>query len=107
MHLNLATRDFDVSSALPSDATVPIGLPTGTVTFVFSDIEGSTQRWERDRAAMQRHDALMRRAIEANLGHVFKTIGDAFCSVFARAEDALSAALDAQHAQCGGFLGSR
>jgi predicted ATPase/class 3 adenylate cyclase len=75
-------------------------LPSGTVTFWFSDIEGSTTRWERDRAAMQealrRHDALMRGAIEAHGGYVFKTIGDAFCAVFRRPEDALAAALDVQ-----------
>jgi predicted ATPase/class 3 adenylate cyclase len=77
-------------------------LPSGTVTFLFSDIEGSTQRWERDRAAMQdavrRHDALVRTAIDANGGYVFKTIGDAFCAVFARPEDAIHAALGAQRA---------
>ncbi|MFN2462011.1 MAG: adenylate/guanylate cyclase domain-containing protein, partial [Candidatus Velthaea sp.] len=87
---------------VPSHETVPInsGLPTGTVTFVFSDIEGSTHRWERDRAGMQtavrRHDALMRTAIEAHGGYVFKTIGDAFCAVFWRPEEAMGAALDAQ-----------
>jgi predicted ATPase/class 3 adenylate cyclase len=74
--------------------------PTGTVTFLFSDIEGSTARWDRDRAAMQdavrRHDALMRAAIAAHDGYVFKTIGDAFCAAFARPEDAVSAILDAQ-----------
>jgi predicted ATPase/class 3 adenylate cyclase len=76
--------------------------PTGTVTFLFSDIEGSTRRWERDRAAMQdavrRHDALMRSAIASHAGNVFKTIGDAFCAAFARAEDALAASLEAQRA---------
>jgi predicted ATPase/class 3 adenylate cyclase len=74
--------------------------PTGTVTFLFTDIEGSTQRWERDRAAMQanvrRHDAIIRAAIEAHNGHVFKTIGDAFCAAFALAPDAIAAALEAQ-----------
>ena len=77
-------------------------LPTGTVTFLFSDIEGSTQRWERDRAAMQdavrRHDTLVRAAIDANGGYIFKTMGDAFCAVFARPEDAIHAALGAQRA---------
>ena len=72
-------------------------LPSGTVTFVFTDIEGSTQRWERDRVAMQtalrRHDQLMRAAIAEHGGHVFKTVGDAFCAAFARAEDALAAIL--------------
>lgn len=57
--------------------------PTGTVTFLFSDIEGSTVRWERDReamaAALARHDALMRAAMEARGAYIFKTMGDAFC----------------------------
>ncbi|HSH77816.1 MAG TPA: adenylate/guanylate cyclase domain-containing protein, partial [Herpetosiphonaceae bacterium] len=50
-------------------------------TFLFTDIEGSTTRWEQ-RAAMQtalaRHDAILRGVIEAHGGHVFKTVGDAF-----------------------------
>lgn len=75
---------------------------TGVVTFVFSDIEGSTQRWERDREAMEsalaRHDALMRAAIERAGGHVFKTIGDAFCAAFASPSGALTSALAAQRA---------
>jgi tetratricopeptide (TPR) repeat protein/class 3 adenylate cyclase len=83
-----------------SVANVPA--PSGTVTFLFSDIEGSTQRWARDRAAMQQsvhlHDRLMREAIAANAGHVFKTIGDAFCAAFATPESAAAAALDAQRA---------
>ena len=83
----------------------PSARPTGTVTFLFSDIEGSTARWERDRAAMQdavrRHDALMRIAISARDGYVFKTIGDAFCAAFARPEDAVAAILDAQRALAG------
>jgi predicted ATPase/class 3 adenylate cyclase len=74
--------------------------PTGAVTFVFTDIEGSTQRWDRDRGAMQdavrRHDALMRRAIAAHDGYVFKTVGDAFCAAFSRPEEAVAAILDAQ-----------
>ncbi|MBC5800584.1 MAG: adenylate/guanylate cyclase domain-containing protein [Candidatus Eremiobacteraeota bacterium] len=86
----------------PSDVPGALAgvLPTGTLTFLFSDIEGSTQRWERDRSAMQeavrRHDTLVRRAIGVNGGYVFKTIGDAFCAVFARAQEALKAALEAQ-----------
>ena len=77
-------------------------LPTGTVTFLFTDIEGSTTRWEHQRAAMQaaleRHDAILRTAIEVHGGHVFKTVGDAFCAVFTSAPDALEAALAAQRA---------
>jgi predicted ATPase/class 3 adenylate cyclase len=76
--------------------------PTGTVTFAFTDIEGSTLRWERDRGAMEealrRHDALVREAIVSHGGYVFKTIGDAFCAAFPRPQDALSALLDAQRA---------
>ena len=76
--------------------------PTGTVTFLFSDIEGSTGRWDAHRAEMQeavrRHDDLMRAAIERNGGYVFKTIGDAFCVAFATVPEAVTAALDAQRA---------
>jgi class 3 adenylate cyclase len=65
------------------------------VTFLFSDIEGSTQRWARDRAAMQGalrlHDRLMREALAAKGGHVFKTMGDAFCAAFATPEAAAAA----------------
>ena len=75
-------------------------MPTGTRTFLFSDIEGSTKRWVRHRAAMQSalrvHDRLMRDAIAGHGGHVFKTIGDAFCAAFATPEEAVAAAIDAQ-----------
>ncbi|MBC5806047.1 MAG: adenylate/guanylate cyclase domain-containing protein [Candidatus Eremiobacter antarcticus] len=75
-------------------------LPTGTVTFLFSDIEGSTERWDKHREAMQealtRHDALLRSVIEVHGGHVFKTIGDAFCAVFQTAPEAIAAALAVQ-----------
>lgn len=78
------------------------GMPTGTVTFLFTDIEGSTRLWEAQhdtmRTALARHDALVRRSIEANRGFVFKTVGDAFCAAFATAPDAVAAALEAQRA---------
>jgi predicted ATPase/class 3 adenylate cyclase len=77
-------------------------LPRGTVTFLFTDIAGSTQLWEHHPQAMgaviARHEALLREAVTAAGGVVFKTIGDAFCAAFARAPDALAAALDAQRA---------
>jgi class 3 adenylate cyclase len=77
-------------------------LPTGTVTFLFTDIEGSTRLWEQHPevmpATLARHDALLRATIQANQGHVFKTAGDSFCAAFAQAPDALAAALDAQRA---------
>ncbi len=108
--LRTARADGTRQSANGRDMTVPLEpaasasgfLPSGTVTFLFSDIEGSTQRWERDREAMrdalQRHDALLRARIEAHGGRVFKTVGDAFCAVFARAEDAIAGALEVQRA---------
>src|SRR5438067_9423573 len=77
-------------------------LPTGTVTFLITDIEGSTRRWEENPGAMKAdvaaHDAIMREAIEANGGVVFRTMGDAFCAVFVTAPEALAAALAAQRA---------
>jgi class 3 adenylate cyclase len=79
-----------------------MSLPTGTVTFLFTDIEGSTRLWDRYpetmRQALARHDALMKEAIEKHHGHVFKTIGDAFCAAFATASDAVMAAVAAQKA---------
>jgi class 3 adenylate cyclase len=70
------------------------------VTFLFTDIEGSTQLWESApdamRAALARHDAILRDAIEAYGGYVFATGGDAFAAAFARAGDALAAAEQAQ-----------
>src|SRR5437667_7929399 len=75
-------------------------LPSGTVTFRFTDIEGSTRLWEEQpdtmRLTLARHDALLRAAIETNGGTVFKTIGDAFCAAFPTASQALEAALSAQ-----------
>lgn len=76
--------------------------PTGFVTFLFTDIQGSTKLWERfpDTMAINlaRHDAIMRAAIAAHHGYVFKTIGDAFCAAFPTPTDGLNAALDAQRA---------
>src|SRR5437868_4305474 len=78
------------------------GLPTGTVTFLFTDIEGSTKRWEHHshlmKSAIQRHDVILRQAIQAHGGYVFRTEGDAFRAVFSYAPQALAAALDAQRA---------
>src|SRR5437870_8244756 len=78
--------------------------PTGTITFLFTDIEGSTRLWEQHpdamRPALARHDALLRHAIAAHDGHIFKTIGDQFCAAFATAPEALAAALTAQCALC-------
>jgi TolB-like protein/class 3 adenylate cyclase/Tfp pilus assembly protein PilF len=77
-------------------------VPTGTVTLLFTDIEGSSKLWEAHadamRAALARHDALLRHCIAEHRGHVFKTGGDAFCASFHTASDALAAGLAAQRA---------
>src|SRR5215203_2724646 len=75
-------------------------LPSGTVTFLFTDIEGSTALWERDRAAMaaavERHHTLVREAIETHHGVLFKIVGDAVQAAFPTAPEAVAAALEAQ-----------
>src|ERR671911_12211 len=75
---------------------------TGPLTFLFTDVEGSTSLWERNSEAMSealsRHDEILRAAIEAHDGRVFKTVGDAFHATFSTAPDALEAALEAQRA---------
>src|SRR4051794_3553858 len=75
-------------------------LPSGTVTFLFTDIEGSTALWERDQVAMAsavaRHLTLLRAATERHGGALFKVVGDAVQAAFPTAPDAVAAALDAQ-----------
>jgi len=75
-------------------------LPAGTVTFLFTDIEGSTRRWEeRPRAmaaALQRHDEVMRTIVAQHRGAVFRTVGDAFCCAFDSVPAAVAAAVDVQ-----------
>src|SRR5688572_30315444 len=77
-------------------------LPTGTVTFLLTDIEGSTALWEREPVAMQqaaaRHDALIEQAIAEQSGVVVRPRGegDSRFAVFARASDAVAAALALQ-----------
>ena len=77
-------------------------LPRGTVTFLFTDIEGSTRLWERDRAAMHgavdRHLALLGEAITSHRGVHFKTVGDAVQAAFTTAPAALAAAVEGQRA---------
>ena len=75
-------------------------LPTGTVTFLYIDIEGSTalaQQFPAELPALlARHHAVLHQTIQANNGYVFQITGDAFCAAFHTASDALNAALDAQ-----------
>jgi predicted ATPase/class 3 adenylate cyclase len=75
-------------------------LPAGTVTFLFTDLEGSTRLWEDKPTEMQdalaRHDELLTEAVIARGGHVIKGTGDGLHAVFANADAAVAAALDAQ-----------
>src|SRR5829696_1433821 len=75
-------------------------LPSGTVTFLFTDIEAGTALWERDReamaAAVERHHAIVREAIETHHGVLFKIVGDAVQAAFPTAPEAVAAALEAQ-----------
>src|SRR5512143_4320168 len=77
-------------------------LPSGTVTFLFTDIEGSTALAQQNPDAMPillaRHQTLVFEAVERHQGHVFQIIGDAICAAFQTAPDALNAAVDAQRA---------
>ncbi len=95
------TLNMPVFASVNTSA-IPQSQPGGTVTFLFTDIEGSTQLWERHPQAMKvslaQHHALLRQAIETHAGVVFQIIGDAFCAAFATAPAALHAALDAQRA---------
>ena len=75
--------------------------PTGTVTLLFSDVEGSSERWKRDRSRcpspLQPRCARARRHRKPG-SYIFKTMGDAFCAAFATAPNAIAAALEAQRA---------
>lgn len=74
--------------------------PTGTVTFLFTDIEGSTRLWESEpdamRHSLERHDAILRSVIDDHGGYVFSTGGDGIGAAFARSGDAVAAAVDVQ-----------
>ena len=76
--------------------------PSGVVTFLFTDVEGSTRRWEADadamRAALAAHDEVLRSAIEAHGGWLFKHTGDGVCAAFASPRSAVDAAVAAQRA---------
>jgi class 3 adenylate cyclase len=75
-------------------------IPTGTVTFLFTDVEASTRRWEDHpndmKGAMATHDDIVRSSIEEKGGHVFTTAGDAFCAAFSSPNGAVDAAIEAQ-----------
>ncbi|MFZ1162897.1 MAG: adenylate/guanylate cyclase domain-containing protein [Mycobacterium sp.] len=75
--------------------------PSGVVTFLFTDVEGSTRRWEADaelmRNALAAHDDALRTAIETRDGFLFKHTGDGVCAAFASPRSAVDAAIAAQH----------
>jgi class 3 adenylate cyclase len=79
-----------------------MGFPSGTVTLLFTDVEGSTGLWEADGEAMAeasaRHNSLVREQIEVAGGQVFKTVGEAFRAVFADPSAALASAVAVQRA---------
>jgi len=95
-----AASDLPVDGGGTQGGHQTIGPPTGTVTFLFTDIEGSTQRWDEFpdamRTALERHDSLMREAVADQGGYIFKTVGDAFCAAFATAGAGVAAAIEAQ-----------
>src|SRR6202011_1591734 len=76
--------------------------PSGVVTFLFTDVEGSTRRWEADadgmRVALAAHDEVLRGAIQAHGGFLFKHTGDGVCAAFASPKSAVDAAVAAQRA---------
>ncbi|MBS1517822.1 MAG: tetratricopeptide repeat protein [Bacteroidetes bacterium] len=75
-------------------------IPSGNLTFLFTDIEGSTklsqQFPDKLHAALERHNEILRNAVESNNGFVFKIVGDAFCCAFENADDAVKASVEAQ-----------
>jgi predicted ATPase/class 3 adenylate cyclase/Tfp pilus assembly protein PilF len=77
-----------------------VTISSGVVTFLFTDIEGSTRLWEEHpeamRLALSQHDDLLRTCIEAHGGRVFKTTGDGICAVFVDPRGAVEAVLAAQ-----------
>ncbi|MDQ3022248.1 MAG: tetratricopeptide repeat protein [Bacteroidota bacterium] len=77
-----------------------MNIPTGTVTFLFTDIEGSTKLAQDFHdlhiGLFKKHNEILYKAVESNNGFVFKTIGDSICCAFENASDAVRAAYDAQ-----------
>ena len=79
-----------------------VAAPSGVVTFLFTDIEGSTRRWEMDaqamRAALLKHDDVLRTSIEKHEGFLFSHTGDGVVAAFTSPKSAVDAAIDAQRA---------
>jgi class 3 adenylate cyclase len=79
--------------------------PSGTLTFLFTDVENSTGWWDQHpgemRTALERHDTILQGAITAHAGFVFSRSGDGVAAAFKRAGDAVAAAVEAQRASLG------
>ena len=94
--------NLDSSSERHAGLANDPALPAGTVTFLYTDVEESTSRWDEHpdamMVAMARHNIIVRKAIEANGGVVFRTEGDAYRAAFSVAMGALAATLEAQRA---------
>jgi predicted ATPase/class 3 adenylate cyclase len=97
---SIDSQDAAGSVGQPLNRAVP--LPTGTVTFLFTDVVGNVPIWERDpvamKAALARHHAILYAAAQDYQGVVFKILGDEFQVAFEFPENALEAALQAQRA---------
>ena len=95
---------LETAAPLPRPEPTPDALPTGVVTFLLTDVVGSTRMWEHAPASMadalERHDEIVRRSIRSHAGVVLKARGegDSTFSVFQRASDAVAAALELQEA---------
>ena len=87
----------EISAGVSADRAAA---PSGVVTFLFTDVEGSTRRWEADadgmRLALAAHDEVLRGAIEAHGGFMFKHTGDGVCAAFTSPRSAVDAAVAAQ-----------
>jgi predicted ATPase/class 3 adenylate cyclase len=82
-------------------------IPSGNVTFLFTDIEGSTKLAQEFpdtyNDILRKHDSILQETFESHNGFVFKKIGDAFCSCFEKVEDAVNAAIETQKKLKEGF----
>src|SRR5918994_1104022 len=95
-------RSAAAGECAPQRRALVTDLQPEIVSFLFTDVEGSTRLWEAQSRAMSvalaRHDALLHAAIEFAGGTVFKTVGDAFCAAFPAPEAAIEAAVVGQQA---------
>lgn len=89
-----------VEGDAPAGPSGAAGAPTGAVSFLVTEVDGSAALWEQHRDAMpdalRRHDAIVRAAIADRGGHVFRAVGDAYAAAFWRPQDAIAAAVTAQ-----------